>query len=302
MPDHADWIAADWGTSNLRLWALDAAGAVIAERSAPKGMGGLAPQAFEPALLELAGDLLAPGRRTEVLVCGMAGARQGWIEAPYRALPCAPAGPGAVRAPAHDPRLDVRILPGLSQADPPDVMRGEETQLAGFLGQSPAFDGVVCLPGTHSKWVSLSGGEVRGFRTAMTGELFAFLAGQSVLRHALGAGWDDTAFLAALDETLARPETVATALFAIRAGALLGAADGAAARARLSGLLVGLEIAATRPIWQGRPIAVIGAPMVSAPYITALRHLGAAPALLDGAALALTGLRAAQAYQKDPRT
>ena len=299
MAQHADWIAADWGTSNLRLWALDAAGAVIAQRSSPKGMGGLAPEDFEPALLELAGDLLAPGRATRVVACGMAGARQGWIEAPYRAVPCTPAGPGAVHPPSRDPRLDVAILPGLSQANPPDVMRGEETQIAGFLEQTPGFDGTLCLPGTHSKWVTLAGGKVRGFRTAMTGEIFAFLAGQSVLRHAMAEGWDEAAFLAALDETLARPEALATSLFGIRAQALLAGGDGAAARSRLSGLLIWQELAATRPFWQHRPVTVIGAPKLSAAYVAALTHLGAKATPADGTGLVRAGLAAAHTQLKD---
>ena len=31
------------------------------------------------------------------------------------------------------------------QASPSDVMRGEETQIAGYLSKKPNFDGVICL-------------------------------------------------------------------------------------------------------------------------------------------------------------
>lgn len=302
MPGRTAWIAADWGTSNLRLWALAASGAVLAVRSSPKGMGTLAPDEFEPALLELAGDLLAPDRVTMVLVCGMAGARQGWAEAPYRAVPCAPAGPGAIGAHSHDGRLSVRILPGLSQARPPDVMRGEETQLAGFLAEAPGFDGIICLPGTHTKWVRLSAGEVQEFHTVMTGETFAFYSRQSVLRHALDSAWDEPAFLTALDEALARPESVATSLFAIRARSLLADAGPGTARARLSGLLIGLELAATRSAWQGRSVVVIGTPGIAAHYVTALNHLGTTASLTDGAGLVLAGLRAAYQHLQEQST
>ena len=69
---------------------------------------------------------------------------------------------------------DIRILPGIAQRDPkaPDVMRGEETQLLGALGVDAADDAVVCMPGTHSKWVRANGGTVERFATFMTGELF----------------------------------------------------------------------------------------------------------------------------------
>ncbi|MBS8226499.1 2-dehydro-3-deoxygalactonokinase, partial [Vannielia litorea] len=87
----ATWIAADWGTSNLRLWAIGPEGEVIGRETSDKGMGGLSPEGYEPALLALAEPYLGDGP-TEVLICGMAGARQGWVEAPYAAVPCKPAG------------------------------------------------------------------------------------------------------------------------------------------------------------------------------------------------------------------
>ncbi len=78
---------------------------------------------------------LAAGRVTPVIACGMVGSRQGWLEAPYRAVPCTPLDPGSlVAVPTRDPRISVRLVPGLKQAKPADVMRGEETQIAGRAG------------------------------------------------------------------------------------------------------------------------------------------------------------------------
>jgi len=74
----------------------------------------------------------------------------------------------------------MHILPGLKQDKNPDVMRGEETQIAGFLAGNPDFDGVLCLPGTHTKWVHISAKEIVSFQTVMTGELFALLSQNSV--------------------------------------------------------------------------------------------------------------------------
>jgi phosphonate metabolism protein PhnN/1,5-bisphosphokinase (PRPP-forming) len=92
-------------------------------------------------------------------------------------------------------RLSVHVAPGLRQGKPADVMRGEETQIAGFLALNPNWDGVICLPGTHSKWVHISAGEVVSFQTFLTGEMFALLSQASVLRHGMqGDGWDDAAF------------------------------------------------------------------------------------------------------------
>ena len=51
----SDWIAIDWGTSNLRAWAMRGTQAVTGAES-PRGMGTLAPDEFEEALLDLVGD------------------------------------------------------------------------------------------------------------------------------------------------------------------------------------------------------------------------------------------------------
>jgi len=298
-----DWIAVDWGTSRLRAWAMGPEGP-LAQAASDKGMNGLAPEAFEPALLELVAPWLAPDRRMPVLACGMVGAKQGWIEAPYQSVPCPPADPGgAVTAPTRDPRLEVRILPGLCQNGPADVMRGEETQIAGLLAQNPGFAGQVCLPGTHTKWVTVSDGRVTGFRTVMTGELFALLSTQSVLRHSLGgAGWDAEAFHAALDEARAQPADLTAALFSVRAEALLAGLSPAQARARLSGLLIGAELAgaaAATPGTPGHALAIIGATEGAAPYLDALRHCGHDPLVLDTETATLAGLTAARAALKE---
>jgi len=294
-PAAVDWIAVDWGTSNLRAWAMDAEGAPLASASSAAGMGGLAPEAFEPALLALVGGWLAPGRATEVVACGMVGARQGWIEAPYAAVPCAP-GRAFVTAPTADPRLAVRVLGGLSQAAPPDVMRGEETQIAGLIAATPRFDGIACLPGTHSKWAHVSAGEVVSFASFMTGELFALLARQSVLRHGVAAeGWSEPDFAEAVEETLARPERLAARLFGIRAAGLLDGLAPERARARLSGLLIGAELAAARPYWLGREVVLVGAPAAAAAYAAALGLCGAATRHSEADATTLAGLAAARA-------
>ena len=286
-----DWIAADWGTTALRVWAM-AGDRVLAARSSDEGMGKLLPDQFEAALLRLTHDWLG-GDPLPVIACGMVGARQGWSEAAYRPVPCTPLGAPFHRVVPQDSRIAVQIVPGLSQADPADVMRGEETQIAGFLATEPGFDGILGLPGTHNKWAVVEGGQVTRFQTCMTGEVFALLAGQSVLRHGLGQGWDEAAFVQAVTEAAARPEALMTELFALRARGLLQGYSGDAARTRLSGLLIGAELAATRSLWQGRSVALIGAGSLSQNYASALAALGQVARVTDGATITLAGLIAA---------
>jgi 2-dehydro-3-deoxygalactonokinase len=288
-----DWIAADWGTSHLRVWGM-AQGDVVWQASSDAGMGTLTPGAFEAAFREAArGHLDGPAH---VVICGMAGARQGWAEAPYAAVPCVPLAAGLTRVQNVGARLTVDIVGGLKQSQPADVMRGEETQIAGFLALNPAFDGVLCLPGSHSKWVEISAGEVIGFRTFMTGEMFAALSRHTVLRHSVGTeGWDADAFEAALSDTLSRPEKLAAALFGIRAEGLLAGLTPQTARARLSGLLIGAELAAARAYWLGRQVAVIGAGTVVQPYVHALRLQGLPVTQADAEAMVIKGLARAHA-------
>ena len=293
---YCDWIAVDWGTSRLRAWAMQG-DTVRAEARSDKGMSQLSRDGFEDALLELIDGWLGAGEMP-VIACGMVGSREGWVEAPYRAVPCLPVTGEPIPVMTADRRLRVSVLPGLKQDSPPDVMRGEETQIAGFLAQTPGFDGVLCLPGTHTKWVQISAGEVVSFRTFMTGELFALISTHSVLRHSLGEGWDGAAFKLAAEDALARPEQVAARLFGLRADALLNNASPDVARARLSGLLIGLELAGTRAYWLGQRLAVIGNPETTAAYAAALQTQGAPVETAEADAMTRLGLSAARGALK----
>ncbi len=300
IADRVTWIAVDWGTSNLRIWAMDAGNDLLAERSSDQGMGGLNPTQFEEVLLGLTEEFLARDCVTPVICCGMVGAKQGWVEADYVAAPNTPPnGAAATRVKSNDPRIEVRILPGMKQVAQPDVMRGEETQIAGFLRDQPEFDGVLVMPGTHSKWAHISAGEIVSFQTFMTGEMYALLARQSVLKHSVAVtGWDDGAFETAISEAISRPESVAAKLFGLRAASLVGDQSDEAARARLSGLLIGLELAATRPYWLGQNLAIVGAAEVGAVYAKALALQGLQAQVFDAQPMTRAGLIAAYETMK----
>ncbi|MGJ8605833.1 MAG: 2-dehydro-3-deoxygalactonokinase [Marivita sp.] len=294
-----DWIAVDWGTSQLRVWGMTGTGTVTFRKTSEAGMNGLPQDGFEPALIDLVGDDM-PMAETPVIVCGMAGSRQAWAEADYAAVPCV--APGLDRATAvqtQDKRLSVHILPGVKQASPADVMRGEETQISGFLTLNPKFAGIICLPGTHTKWVHISAGEIVSFRTFMTGELFALLSDRSVLRHTVsGDGWDWDAFTDAVSTAMSNTSDLAARLFSIRAEGILNDLDAKTARARLSGLLIGSELAAARPYWLGQHVALIGDDALCKAYADALGAQGLPVERTDADRMTLEGLKAAYAGLK----
>lgn len=302
------WIAVDWGTSNLRAWAMTETGEVLAARDSDRGMGRISPADYPAVLAEITHGWKPrrPGPRT-VLICGMAGARQGWREAPYQPVPCPPLGSELARPDDAPEGYAVHILPGLCQKAPDDVMRGEETQIAGALACEPGFEGTICLPGTHCKWAAVEGGRVTGFQSFMTGELFELIGTRSVLRHGLaGAGSDPAAFDAAFAEALAATVADATrlpaGLFGIRAAGLLSGLTPDVAAGRLSGLLIGAELAACRPRWADRPTLLVGMGRLCDLYSAALTLAGApAPKCLHATEATLAGLRAAYAQLEDFR-
>jgi 2-dehydro-3-deoxygalactonokinase len=177
-------------------------------------------------------------------------------------------------------------------------MRGEETQLLGLGTLWPGFDGTVCMPGTHSKWVRLAGRRVERFATAMTGELFEVLSTHSVLRHSLAGPLDgpsrDAGFEAGLEAGVASPQSVSATLFKVRAASLLSARSPDWCAGFLSGLLIGSEIGAQRD-WIGKgEVAIVGDARLAALYQKGLSAISGKARIVDGTEATLAGLRTAR--------
>ncbi|MEM7047571.1 MAG: 2-dehydro-3-deoxygalactonokinase [Pseudomonadota bacterium] len=303
------WIGVDWGTSHMRAWAFDNDNHVIAQAASPRGMASLAPaepddprkpernpsptNPFEQALMSLVSGWLPPTQTTPVVTCGMVGARQGWQEAPYVKTPCTPPilnqSIGVVSA---DSRLSVHILPGVAQDSPPEVMRGEETQIGGLLAKEPDFTGLVCLPGTHSKWVRIQpGGTITSLATYMTGELFRLLHHHSLLRFSTSKdGENAEAFAQGVHDGYSDSPDLTRLLFGIRAQQLLDDnPPNVASLSRLSGLLVGAELASgLRSRTDTKQIVIIGklAPL----YRQAFQEIGVATREVDSRTATCDGL------------
>lgn len=298
-PKSVDWVAVDWGTSNLRVWAMSSDAQVLDHATSPMGMSQLGPQDFEPHLLSLITPWLDDTKVMPVVACGMVGARQGWVNTPYAEVPCAPQSRELfMAAPVTDKRITVHVIHGLQQASPADVIRGEETQIAGFMDTQPAFEGLLCLPGTHSKWVHVAGGTVIKFHTFMTGELFALLSKESVLRHSVQTDqWNEAAFMEAVHNGWQEPETTVSSLFSLRASQLVHDQTPDVLRAHLSGLLIGTELASFKHILKPqRPVVLIGSKALSAAYAGALQLLGFTADIQNAETLTQRGL--INAYHK----
>lgn len=295
------FVAVDWGTSSLRLWVMAMDGAIEREWRSPRGMASVPAGGFEPVLRE---GLMALGSVLDglpsplpIVLCGMVGARGGWREAGYLDIPAPLDRIAETATPVGAEGLDARILPGLAQRreDRPDVMRGEETQLLGVALHERSVSGLVCLPGTHSKWVTLDAGVVKGFNTVMTGELFAVLMNHSLLRHTLGAAEptgdpNAAAFRAGLADALDDPAAVTSRLFDVRARELLYGVTGEAAADRLSGLLIGSEVGAAMREVGRDTIRLVATGRLARLYHSALVAAGGTVEIIDADEAVRAGL------------
>lgn len=270
-------VALDWGTSSLRAARLDGQGRALEERSLARGILSVAPGEF-PAVFDTAcGHWMAAGPAV-ALISGMAGSRQGWTEAPY--CPC-PAGFAdiAARLGWVDPGR-VAIVPGLSceQHGVPDVMRGEETQVFGALSLLGRTEGVLVLPGTHSKWVRVEGGRIQAFRTFMTGEFYALLRQHSILARTLPQAdgeLDEAAFRRGVAHAV-HSGNLLYAAFSARTLALFDKMPAASMPSYLSGLVIGEELRSQQLGGLAPPVVVIGSPALTRRYELALHMLGVA--------------------------
>ena len=235
---------------------------------------------FADVLNALVGHWRRPG--LPVILSGMIGSRQGWIEAPYVPVP-ASFDDIATALARHPGDADIFIVPGLAQDLPgqaPDVMRGEETQIIGAIGEATGRQ-LLVLPGTHSKWVLTENRQIIWFATFMTGELFAVLKDHSILGRLMtidDGEQDRAAFERGMDAARNLPGGLLQHLFSARTLGLFDRLPGEAISSYLSGLLIGheldealsnLDMSADFP-----PVTVIGASALADHYIEALGNAG----------------------------
>ncbi len=266
---------------------MSASGSVLARSVSPQGILGVAGGNFEQALRAEIGEWLAAGE-TRVLLCGMVGSRQGWVEAEY--LPC-PAGiddlAGAViKVPFTG--ADVWLVPGVMGPDAagvPEVMRGEETAAMGILDACQGA-GVVCFPGTHSKWIQLSDRKILNFTTSMTGEVFSALKQCTILGRMMtgGSAIDSPTFLQGVVRS-ADVGGLLHHLFGVRTLALMGQMQEQVSASYLSGLLIGHEVRSAMP--RGARVHLVGTAALCALYASAIEACGASATVEDEDAAAL---------------
>ena len=286
-------IVADWGTTNLRVYACDDDGSIIDRFESAQGIKSLTRDDY-PGVLQRTLPLLKAPVSGPLFVCGMASSRNGWVETPYCTTPLDLGNLADKLVPLPEP-LKGFILPGASTRLPDgtrDVMRGEEIQIFGAMAQRALGDGVLCLPGTHSKWVRLRNGMITEFATFMTGDIFQSLS-QTILACDVAAPHHPEAFAKGLKAARDDDFGLLHQLFAARMRVLDGTLEAGEISAFASGLLIGRELAEAE-VWRipGEPVTIIGSEALCRRYREALSFLGQPCLAIDSSVATCSGIAA----------
>lgn len=298
-------IAGMWGTTNLRALLIEGAGgsAHIAETRAGPGVALTPKGGFEKTLFDCIGDWATRYPGAPVCLAGMIGSSIGWADAGYVKCPASPEQfrPGAQ---LYVRNRTITIIQGLScrnRFDEPDIMRGEEIEIAGWIVRSPENRlgrRLVCVPGTHAKWAVVENGMIVDFMTGVPGELYASLRSFGVLVPSDLAAPDQVtpAFIEGVRDAAASGASLVHQIFSVRSRRVISGCSDVDAAQRLSGLLIGADITgALRCAGTERadkPVIVIGARAVAERYAVGLEALGVAAEAFDSGVMAAAGFRA----------
>ena len=288
-------VFVDWGSSSFRAFLLSPNGDLLDQIHSDDGVFQV--DDYEGILARHCQKWLEAHGKLPVILAGTIGSRNGWLETPY--LPC-PASLNDLSKELHTvPNrrgLDIRITSGVEGAGfygLHDVMRGEELQIFGAVDELELDDALLCLPGTHSKWCRVSGGQISSVTSYMTGELYALLRNNSSIGRLIEADdYEEANFLAGLAAVRANPH-LSNLLFSVRASSLLGNLAASSSASYLSGILIGAElVAATEFMSDSESVLIVGNRRLVDRYSLGLEKLGKTAQTMEGDHAFLTGTKA----------
>ena len=253
------FLSCDWGTSSLRIRLVSVPELqVLAEERSDEGIAATfnswkeknanEENRFEFYLYilknrikNLEQHLQSSLKNIPVIISGMASSTIGMMEMPYKSLPFNLDGSDLVtkkiNKKAHFPN-DIFIISGIRTEN--DVIRGEETQLAGCASTD---EGLFIFPGTHSKHILVKNGIALDFKTYMTGEFFDLIAGKSILASSVTKAPFREKSMQAFDEGVRDADlNLLHASFLVRTNQIFNRYSKEENYYYLSGLLIGSEL------------------------------------------------------------
>jgi 2-dehydro-3-deoxygalactonokinase len=271
MGNDTHFISCDWGTSSFRLRLIAVADFSVKAEVKQKDGNAAMDKAFRESgesdrvgyyLSYLEEQLQALKSATDesldglpILISGMASSTIGMKELPYKPLPFALDGSDLDLEAVGEIGSGNEVLLISGVCSPDDVMRGEEVQIVGSDIENSAELQLMIHPGTHAKHVDMQNGQVTGFRTYMTGELFALLSEKSILAGSVKKpdGEPDAAGDAAFRDGVltGHDSNIVHSLFLVRTNRLFEKRSAEANFRYLSGLLIGHELRAIPADFRG---------------------------------------------------
>ena len=297
------FVCVDWGTTRLRAALCEIGGSENIVVDTLGGPGILAARhSVEATLFEIISPWTREHGHVPVLLSGGVGSNIGWRTTPY--LPC----PFTVRdlsgyCTSFTTRgRDIVIVPGLeceNSFGETDTMRSEELQILGWLQDEPSRSSgahLVCLPGTHTKWVLIEDGRIMTFQSAVTGELYALMRDHSILlaqnRESVDTPTSSTdAFSLGVAACRKAEGNLSHALFSTRSRLLKGQLDADAAAAYLSGILIAADVMAALELLKPSPeyVSLVGEPDLCEHFVSVLRAFDLASETMQGSRAATEG-------------
>ena len=288
-------IFIDWGTTNVRVFLVDGlSGDVIDQRKSDKGIKFVPRGAYPAVFSELTQGWLDTAKFT--LMAGMVGSANGWEEAAYVPLPASP-----LKVSEHIHNLSVTpnvyIVGGLcchGIDNTYDVIRGEEVQIIGLMSKIEQEKQLVCLPGTHSKWLEIDEDNIiDSFTTVMSGDFFSAICTSTIMAMMLDSpqAFSHDDFQKGV-ELSARPGGIMAHMFKVRGALLFNQIQPEHIESMISGIVIGSEIHSMKEVYNtNAKIQVIGSDSLGEKYSLAFEMLAIAHQVHDGDSLSLEGMK-----------
>lgn len=305
------FILGDWGTSNSRFYlcAQDAHATSFKLIDNIEGKGVKSVEDVKSYCLNLLADWISAFKPELVVLSGMVGSNLGWQVVPYLRLPVSVKALAEACATVQETSPRIVLVPGLqcrNHFDNWDVMRGEEIQVLGALHLysqlSREESSLICLPGTHCKWVQVRKGKIHRFLTGFGGELFELLKQHSILLPRTIDGTTrsltghEAVFLRAVASVKNGNSALLHRLFTVRSIQLIDNLSADEAASYLSGLIIGCDIKDALAIYAAEnqkpinSITVIANDQLLARYKMALELFAMDINLINAAEASLSGL------------
>jgi 2-dehydro-3-deoxygalactonokinase len=297
------YVCVDWGLSRLRasLCGFKGNECVVHDKLSGPGIS-IARHSVEETLFEV----IAPWTRkygpVPIMLAGGVGSNIGWRTTPYLACPFTLRDLSAHCIAFTTDSRDIVIVPGLECTNgfgEYDTMRGEELQLLGWLYHEVSRQTgshLVCLPGTHTKWVLVEDGRVLQFQSAVTGELYGLIRDHSILLAQNGESpsvpdESGSAFSMGVAACREAKGNLSHALFSARGRILSNALNADDATSYLSGLLIAADVMAALELFQpsAAQVSLVGEPALCQHFANALRAFGLESETMDGNGAARQG-------------